>query len=90
MSYEEACKKLNALPWDITEENLKIWQRVLWSGGTDGRIITKNRNLATDLVLYLAGKPFTPEAREALRSNYLKQFPESERKGKDLPELPKR
>lgn len=90
LSYEEACKKLNALPWGITEENLKIWQRVLWSGGTDGRIITKNRSLATDLVLYLAGKPFTSEARDALRSNYLKQFPESEREGKDLPELPKR
>jgi len=89
MSYVEACKKLNAVPWGITEENLKIWQRVLWSGGTDGKIITKNRNLTTDLVLYLAGKPFTAEDLDALRSNYLKQFPESEREGKDLPQLPK-
>ncbi len=88
MTYEEACRKLNSLPWSINEKDLRVWDRILWSGGTDGKIITKKRRLTTDIITYLAGKQFTPDAKNALQDEYLKQFPESERKGKTLPELP--
>ena len=88
MDYKEACKKLNSLPWNINEKNLRVWDRILWSGGTDGKIITKNRNLTKDIIVHLAGQPLTPEAHNKLLSEYHKQFPESERKGKTLPEVP--
>ena len=88
MTYQEACKKLNSLPWSITENNLKVWDRILWSGGTDGKIITKNRTLTTNIIAHLAGKKFTPEAKEKLLSDYRKQFPESDQKRNKLPELP--
>lgn len=87
MEYKEACEKLNALPWGINEEDLKIWQHILWTGGSDGKIITKNRKLATDMIAYLAGGKFDDEKKSKLLEDYLKQFPESEREGKELPRL---
>ena len=87
LSMEEACANLNRLPWAITEENLKAWDRVLWTGGTDGKIITKNRNLTTNLIAYLAGAKLSDEERSTLREDYLAQFPESERENKQLPEV---
>ncbi len=87
MAFAEACKKLNTLPWSITEENLRVWDRILWLGGTDGKIITKNRILTTDIIAHLAGAKFEPEQKEKLLSDYLRLFKESERKGKELPEL---
>ena len=87
-SPDEACEHLNGLPWEITNENLHVWDRVLWSGGTDGRIITKNRNLLTDLVAYLAGKKLTEEQRTGLLEEYRSQFPEGERPNKHLPQRP--
>lgn len=90
MSYHEACEKLNSLPWGITEENIeKVWREVLWRGGaSDGRIITKNRNLATGIIAYLAGENLTEEQRSELLKDYRRQFPESERSGIQLPESP--
>ncbi len=87
MSYQEACKRLNALPWGITEENVQMWQGVLWAGGVDGKIITKNRTLAIDIIAYLAGERITSEQKAELLEDYRKQFPEAEREGKELPEL---
>ncbi len=87
MSHEEACKRLNALPWGITEENVQMWQGVLWAGGVDGKIITKNRTLATDIIAYLVGEGITSEQKAELLEDYRKQFPEAEREGKELPEL---
>ena len=91
MSYQEACDKLNALPWGITEENIeKFWREVLWTGGaSDGRIITKNRNrkLASDIIAYLAGEKITEEQKNELLEEYRRQFSESERVGKELPQL---
>ena len=63
LSWDEACKRLNGLPWEITNENLHVWDRVLWTGGKDGKIITKNRNLATSLISYLAGEKLTEERK---------------------------
>ena len=85
-SAEEACKRLNRLPWSISDENLKTWQRVLWSGGKDGgKVITKNRSLATKLISYLAGESISEEALHTLREDYLKLFPEEERNDLYLP-----
>ena len=86
MSAEDACGRLNRLPWSMTEENLDKWQRVLWSGGKDGRIITKNRKLATDLIAWAAGERITDEKRAELLEEYRRQFPEGER-DRELPAL---
>ena len=91
MSVEMACDGLNRLPWEITNENLEaVWDRVLWTGGRDGKIITKsaNRNLATDIISYLAGEKLNDDQKAKLLDDYLKQFPEAERKDKQLPETP--
>ena len=86
LTVDEACKRLNALPWAITHENIAIWDRVLWTGGTDGRIVTNRRNLATELIAYLAGEKMAQAKKEELLHDYLQQFPESEREGRQLPE----
>lgn len=87
MASKDACQKLNVLPWDITEANVKVWQNVLWSGGVDGKIITKKRVLASDLLFYLAGGNMTDQEKDQLLMDYRKQFPEEERPGKELPQL---
>ena len=84
---EDACDRLNRLPWSISEENLQsVWQRVLWSGGVDGKVVTKNRRLATELIAYLAGERLSEDAIDELREDYRTQFLEDERSGRDLPE----
>ena len=88
MGDETACKRLNALPWDITEKNLKVWQGVLWAGGEDGKIITRNRTLATNIIAYMAGEKITNEKKAELLKEYRGQFPEAERRNKKLPEPP--
>lgn len=91
LSVEDACNRLNNLPWEITNDNLEaVWDRVLWTGGTDGKIITKNanRNLATNIIAYLAGERLNDDKKTELLEDYRKQFPESEREDKQLPEIP--
>ena len=80
-----ACDRLNRLPWAQTSENLVIWDRVLWTGGTNGKIITKNRGLITDMMIYMAGGKFNAEEKAQLLNNYRSQFPDRERMNKDLP-----
>ena len=87
MSADEACSRLNALPWAITNDNLQVWDRVLWNGGTDGRIITNRRSLATDLISYLAGEKLSVEKKEELLEEYRKEFSELERENKQLPSV---
>lgn len=87
---EEACNRLNRLPWEISAENLEaVWDLVLWTGGTDGRILTKNanRNLATRMICYLCGEKSSEEDVAALLEDYRKQFPEAER-DRSLPGIP--
>ena len=92
MSYQEACERLNALPWGITEENIeKVWREVLWRGGaSDGRIITvqRNRKLATKIIAYLAGERLGEEQKSELLEDYRRQFSDADREGIKLPELP--
>ena len=84
-SSTDACDRLNQLPWAQTSENLATWDRVLWSGGTNGKIITKNRGLITDMMIYMAGGRFDSEEKSQLLKNYRSQFPDEERANKDLP-----
>ena len=81
----EACDRLNKLPWAQNSENLAIWDRVLWNGGTDGKIITKNRGLISDMMIYMAGGKFNAAEKAALLKNYRSQFPDDERASKELP-----
>lgn len=88
MPWEEACHRLNALPWAITPENMSsIWQNVLWIGPADrkGKIITKNRLIASRLMAYMAGETLTDEQRKALLDEYLDLFPDDQRENKNLP-----
>ncbi len=88
MQWEETCQRLNALPWSITEENMSnVWQNVLWTGGTDGRIITKNRVISSRLVSYMAGEALNDSERQALLDEYLSLFPEDQRSGRGLPPI---
>ncbi len=86
MPWKEACKNLNALPWEINPENVgAVWQGFLWSGGTDGKIITKNRLISSRIVAYMAGEVLNSDAEETLLRDYQRLFPEAERSGKRLP-----
>ena len=86
MSFGEACSRLNALPWNIAEDNLRVWQHVLWSGGVkDGKILTKNRKLATFLIVHLAGGRLSDTARVNMERDYRKLFPEEEQDRVKLP-----
>lgn len=87
MSYADACENLNRLPWALTEENLATWDQVLWSGGLNGKILTKNRTLAARLIGHLAGERLEPEMLKELRADYRSVFPEARRKKLDLPKL---
>lgn len=90
-SHSESCRRLNGLPWELSAESLGVWQHVLWTGGVkDGKIITKNRKLATRMIAYLAGDALTEEEGEALVDDYRALFPEGEREGRQLPELGER
>lgn len=86
MPWKEACHRLNAVPWAITPENVgEIWQTVLWSGGTDGKIITKNRAISARLIAYMAGEELPNDAEQQLLEDYRSLFPEAERQHKTLP-----
>ena len=88
MTAGAACESLNRLPLAMTEQNLSgVWQQVLWSGGTDGRIITGAvaRDIGSRLMSYLCGEKLKAEQLKDLKNRYLGLFPESERKGRDLP-----
>ena len=86
MPWKDACEKLNALPWAITPENVgDVWQGVLWSGGTDGKIITKNRAITARLVAYMAGEELSEDQEQQLLEAYRALFPENVRSDKVLP-----
>ena len=81
----EACRRLNQLPWPQTPENLATWDRVLWTGGTNGKVITKNRKLITEMVTYMAGAKLSSAKQAELLEDYRQLFPDSEREHKQLP-----
>lgn len=86
MPWEDACLRLNALPWAITPENVgDVWQGVLWSGGTDGKIITKNRAISARLIAYMAGEELSEDEEQQLLNDYRVLFPETVREQKVLP-----
>ena len=86
MPWEDACKRLNALPWEINPANVGgIWQGVLWSGGTDGKIITKNRAISARMIAYMAGEELSEDQEQQLLEDYRALFPETVRSDKVLP-----
>lgn len=86
MPWKDACEHLSAVPWEITEENVGgVWQGVLWSGSTEGKIITKNRAIASRIIAYMAGEKLNPDEKEALLTEYQSPFPEAEKASKVLP-----
>ena len=86
MPWKDACERLNALPWAITPENVGgIWQGVLWSGGVDGKIITKNRSISARLIAYVAGEELNEDQEQQLLKDYRALFPENVRSDKVLP-----
>ena len=91
LSNDDAADKLNKLPWIITDENVeKIWQNVLWTGDAEkGRMVTKHRNLASDLIFYLAGGRMDDEEKKELLKKYQELFTDSQKKDerKNLPVL---
>ena len=90
-SNDDAADKLNKLPWIITDENVeKIWQNVLWTGDAEnGRMVTKHRNLASDLIFYLAGGRMDDEEKKELLKKYQELFTDSQKQKerKNLPVL---
>ena len=86
MPWKDACERLNALPWEINAENVGgIWQGVLWTGGTDGKIITKNRAISARLIAYMAGEDLNADSEQRLLDDYRALFPETVRSEKVLP-----
>lgn len=89
MTPDEACKRLNAIPWQITDSNVEqIWQNVLWTGDAKtGKMLTKNANraLAANIVSYMTGEDLTKQNLHDLLANYKNQFPESQRARLKLP-----
>lgn len=86
MPWKDACASLNAIPWEITEENVAgIWQGALWSGGTDGKIITKNRLISSRLIAHMAGEDLSGDQEKQLLEDYRALFPETVRSDKTLP-----
>ena len=88
LSNDKAADKLNKLPWGVTDDNVeKFWQNVLWTGdAANGRMITKNRKLTSDLIFHLAGGRMNDEEKQELLKKYQEQFTESQ-KPTDLPSL---
>ncbi len=86
MDWEMACRRLNALPWEINPKNVsEVWQNVLWVGGTEGKIITKNRAITSRIIAYMAGEKLTEEQELGLLEEYRRLFPEEQRPTKELP-----
>lgn len=87
LGWKTVCKRLNLIPWEIEEENLSnVWQNVLWQGSAKkGKIITKQRRMAIDLITYMAGIDLTDEQQDALLERYRELFLEDQRAGRHLP-----
>lgn len=85
-SENDAIARLNTIPWDITRESSEqIWQNILWSGGVeDGKMVTKYRALATDIIYHLAGGKL--ENPGDVLDQYSALFSD-EQKPKNLPSL---
>ncbi len=78
----EAANKLNAVDW---RKDASGWDRLFMSGG---RILTKNRNLVTDILCYGTGQKLDEGRKEELLEKYRSLFPEDEKSGiKQLPSL---
>lgn len=82
LSESEACARLNKMPWEF---KAPAWDRVLRSGDKvvgRGSIV----RLAVRIIGYMCGEKLNDEERLSLEQDYLREFPEEERKVKKLPD----
>jgi len=72
LSPKQAAKKLNAIPWSKDEP--------LWDGlflkGNKKTILTKNKNLVTEVICYMCGETLSDEGKDALLAKYRDALPE--------------
>ena len=87
LSRDRACERLNEIPWAMNTKNLsQVWQYVLWSGGVDrGRILTKNRQITSRLIAYMAGEELTETEQKRLLDDYRELFPDEDQAQLALP-----
>ena len=79
LTTDSATERMNKLPWDMTNRNVeKFWQNVLWLGNVkEGRMITKNRIISSELIYYLAGGKLNNTQTKDLKKRYAGLFTES-------------
>ncbi len=89
ISKEEAVKRLNKIPWDIGNP---LWDSILWQGdGDTGKILTKGKKIAIDLVSYMCGATMTTAQESNLLARYEALLsPDDNRRGKLPNKLNKR
>ena len=85
MSWPEACRRQNQIPWSISDANIEErWKDVVWQGNEKrGRIVTKNRAIAGRLIAYWAGEKLSRDQLAELERDYLAFFIDQE--GRTLP-----
>lgn len=81
LTYKEAAAKLNEVDW---RKDAGEWDRLFMSGG---KIVTKNKNLVTDILCYRAGQVLDEEKKGELLERYRALFPDDEKDKKELPPL---
>lgn len=79
MNPQKVVSNLNKIDW---RKDNRLWDRLLMSGG---RFLSKNKNLATDIISYLAGESLGTEGKNNLKKRYRDLFPESQRGSVNLP-----
>ncbi len=79
MEKSQATAKLNKIDW---RNDVPVWNRLLISGG---KVQKQNKELAVDIICYMAGEGLDKEEEMDLLSRYRKLFPENEAKIKELP-----
>lgn len=79
-SPEKAVDCLNRIDWSREAE---VWDRLLLKANKS--IEVKNKNIATDIIFYMAGGNHDQEGEKELLKNYQKIFPEEDRNGLTLP-----
>ncbi len=79
MEKSHAAAKLNKIDW---RNDVPVWDRLLISGG---KVQKQNRELAVDIICYMAGEDLDKEEEMDLLIRYRTLFPENEAHTKELP-----
>ena len=83
ISKEEAVKRLNKIPWNIGNE---LWDSILWQGKKEtGKILTKGKKVAIDLVSYMCGATMTTAQESNLLVRYEALLSPDDKRREKLP-----